>query len=242
MEWLRLYCDMPNDPKVGTLSDTQFRTWVELLCLAGKADAGGCTGVTLAEASWALRRDIAADLTELGGQRGLITIINNRVVITKWEKRQYKSDSSTERTRKWREKHSETSQERHGDGAEQRREETDTEKKKSKKFIPPTIEEVDAYCKERGNGVDVKKWHAHYTANGWKVGKNPMKNWRAAVITWEGGTAAGGERKKSPMRSAIDGMKGVKDVGQTYGGKDDPGTGAVVLTPDANGRYSHGGG
>jgi hypothetical protein len=35
--------------------------------------------------------------------------------------------------------------------------------------------------------VDPVKFHAHYTANGWKVGKNPMKNWKAAVVTWERG-------------------------------------------------------
>lgn len=57
--------------------------------------------------------------------------------------------------------------------------------KPAKRFIPPTVEEVRAYCQERDNGVDPEKFVAHYTSNGWKVGKNPMKNWRAAVITWE---------------------------------------------------------
>ena len=57
--------------------------------------------------------------------------------------------------------------------------------KPAKRFIPPTVEEVRAYCQERDNGVDPEKFVAHYTSNGWKVGKNPMRNWRAAVITWE---------------------------------------------------------
>lgn len=52
-------------------------------------------------------------------------------------------------------------------------------------FVPPTVEEVSAYCLERNNGVDPEKFVAFYTSNGWKVGKNPMKNWKAAVITWE---------------------------------------------------------
>lgn len=42
-----------------------------------------------------------------------------------------------------------------------------------------------AYCRERGNNVNPKKWYDHYTANGWKVGKNKMKDWKAAVRTWE---------------------------------------------------------
>lgn len=56
---------------------------------------------------------------------------------------------------------------------------------KERRFIPPTIEEVIAYCLERKNNVDPHKWHAWYSANGWMVGKNKMKDWKAAVRTWE---------------------------------------------------------
>lgn len=54
-----------------------------------------------------------------------------------------------------------------------------------KRFAPPTIEEVKNYCLERKNSVDAIKWHDHYTSNGWMVGKNRMKDWKAAVRTWE---------------------------------------------------------
>ena len=54
-----------------------------------------------------------------------------------------------------------------------------------KRFAKPTLEEVQAYCLERGKGVDPQKWYDYYSANGWKVGKNPMKDWKAAVRTWE---------------------------------------------------------
>lgn len=49
----------------------------------------------------------------------------------------------------------------------------------------PTLDQVIAYCKERGNPVDPHKWFNHYTANGWKVGKVPMRDWQATVRTWE---------------------------------------------------------
>ena len=49
----------------------------------------------------------------------------------------------------------------------------------------PTLEDVKAYCKERGNRVDPERFIDYYTSNGWKVGKNPMKDWKAAVRTWE---------------------------------------------------------
>lgn len=52
-------------------------------------------------------------------------------------------------------------------------------------FTKPTIEEVRDYCKERGMGVDADRWFAYYESNGWMVGRNKMKNWKFAVITWE---------------------------------------------------------
>ena len=57
--------------------------------------------------------------------------------------------------------------------------------KKSTKFIPPTLEEVTDYCKERKNRVDAGRFVDFYTAKGWMVGKNKMKDWKSAVRTWE---------------------------------------------------------
>jgi hypothetical protein len=53
------------------------------------------------------------------------------------------------------------------------------------KFIPPSIEEVTFYCNERSNSVDVNKWYDFYTSKGWMIGKNKMKDWKAAIRTWE---------------------------------------------------------
>jgi hypothetical protein len=55
----------------------------------------------------------------------------------------------------------------------------------SKRFIKPTIQDVFEYCQERKNNVNPEKWYDHYESNGWKVGKNAMKDWKAAVRTWE---------------------------------------------------------
>jgi hypothetical protein len=57
---------------------------------------------------------------------------------------------------------------------------------KNKNFTPPTLQEVKNYCQERNNSVNPEKWISHYQSNGWKVGKNSMKDWKAAVRTWEG--------------------------------------------------------
>jgi predicted phage replisome organizer len=56
---------------------------------------------------------------------------------------------------------------------------------RSKRFVPPTVEEVKAYCLERGNCVDPQRFVDYYSSNGWMVGKNKMKDWKAAVRTWE---------------------------------------------------------
>lgn len=61
----------------------------------------------------------------------------------------------------------------------------DIDKKPPKRFTAPSLEDVKAYCEERKNNVDAERFINYYTANGWKVGKNPMKDWRAAVRSWE---------------------------------------------------------
>src|SRR5262249_21992676 len=61
-----------------------------------------------------------------------------------------------------------------------------TDTKPPKRFKPPTVAEVAAYCRERGNSVDAEKFVDHYTSKGWVVGRSPMKDWKAAVrSTWE---------------------------------------------------------
>ena len=49
----------------------------------------------------------------------------------------------------------------------------------------PTVEEVAAYCRERGNRVDAERFVDFYASKGWKVGNQPMKDWKACVRTWE---------------------------------------------------------
>ena len=56
---------------------------------------------------------------------------------------------------------------------------------KGQKFTPPTLEEVEEYCFERNNGIDAQSFIDFYQSKGWMVGKNKMKDWKAAVRTWE---------------------------------------------------------
>ena len=56
---------------------------------------------------------------------------------------------------------------------------------KKERFVKPTLEEVEAYISEKGYCVNAQQFIDYYTSNGWKVGRNPMKDWKAAVRTWE---------------------------------------------------------
>ncbi len=57
-------------------------------------------------------------------------------------------------------------------------------KPKSTRFVKPKKTELDAYCKKMNYGVNTDRFLSHYNSNGWKVGKNPMKSWEAALKTW----------------------------------------------------------
>jgi hypothetical protein len=76
---------------------------------------------------------------------------------------------------------------------EKEKEEKEEEKEKERgkqpkqkgKFTIPTIQEVQEYCKTQKYLLDIVKWFAFYESNGWKVGKNPMKSWKASLTYWE---------------------------------------------------------
>lgn len=61
----------------------------------------------------------------------------------------------------------------------------ESEGKKIKRFVKPTVEQVQEYCDSRNNGISGQEFIDYYDSIGWNVGKKPMKDWQAAVRTWE---------------------------------------------------------
>lgn len=118
LPWLRLYKDVIDNPKTGNLKDSEFRLFIEILCVVSENN----DGISKEFISWRLRKSITKPIRELI-KRGLIiedTDINGNTVffVNGWEKRQFPSDSSSERTRRYRNRIKkcdgyETSQERH---------------------------------------------------------------------------------------------------------------------------------
>lgn len=69
---------------------------------------------------------------------------------------------------------------------------------KYKRFTPPSVEEVKSYCNERKNSVDPESFVDFYSSKGWMIGKNKMKDWKAAVRTWEQHDFASKQKKQNP--------------------------------------------
>ena len=145
-------------------------------------------------------------------QFGMIEIINNTVTIPNWEKHQSLDayELAKEKTRKRVAAHRERQKAIAGsvtgsvtegvtvtvcNATDKIREDEIREDEsrgdiveaapRAKRFIPPTVDEVRAYCQDRQNGVDPQRFVDYYSSNGWMVGKNKMKDWKAAVRTWE---------------------------------------------------------
>lgn len=96
-------------------------------------------------------------------------------------------------------------------------------------FQKPTLDEVRAYCAERGNKVDPEAFFDFYESKGWMVGKSHMKDWKASVRTWEKREKEVAPRKREKRREtvfehnlrAIDQVMGTNMHGQFYGGMND---------------------
>lgn len=70
------------------------------------------------------------------------------------------------------------------DNVNAKKKDTSVSKEKASRFIPPSIEDIKAYCEEKGYKLDYDRFIDYYTSNGWMVGKNRMKDWRACVRNW----------------------------------------------------------
>jgi len=106
---------------------------------------------------------------------------------------------------------------------------------KRKRFEKPTLSEIKAYCIERGNKVDAQHFFDYYESNGWRVGKNSMKNWQAAVRTWEKNsyTNTTKQTKKTNTEQTLDAIYKVMNESEVeYGESGCNGSNSVVTVND----------
>ena len=106
---------------------------------------------------------------------------------------------------------------------------------KRKRFEKPTLSEIKEYCIERGNKVDAQHFFDYYESNGWRVGKNSMKNWQAAVRTWEKNsyTNTTKQTKKTNTEQTLDAIyKVMNEIEVEYGESGCNGSNSVVTVND----------
>ena len=177
--WFRMYHEFATDPKMQMMSEAYQRRWLMLLC-------GRCSndGETFHDDEIAFQLRVSLDdwmeTKAVFIAKNLIDSDNN---ILAWDERQYVSDSSTARVKK----HREQKKQQCNVSVTPPDTDTDTEQKhkKNSRFAPPSVSEVADYCKERNNHIDPNHFVDHYSANGWKRGNTPIKDWKACVRTWE---------------------------------------------------------
>ena len=193
LPWFRLYAETIDDGKLRLLAYEDRWHFIAILCLKCSGDLEGKKeyrdrliatklGLSVSELDSVKKRLLEVDL------------IDDNFQPVAWDARQFKSDNSAERTRKYRIKkrssdNSVTSQQRHGDGPD-----TDTDKKKGvspvkkkavSRFKKPSLQEIREYVSTRDIQIDAERFFDFYESNGWKVGRNSMKCWKSSVRTWE---------------------------------------------------------
>ena len=183
LPWFRVYRELKDDPKVGTLDDASFRVFIESLCWACEKGNGGGTGLTVETSEWAFRRNVTQSLQSLFQKQLLAVSETGEIVVPKWSERQKMSDSSAERVRKYRVKHGVTLQKRSSNAIEENRIEENRidktppvapkgsgvpafsllqlpEKIRTQKFK----DAFDAWIKNRMASKKVKDWNALFAA------------------------------------------------------------------------------
>lgn len=214
VKWIKICTDIFGDEKILLIenmpeADGIIVIWFKLLCLAGKQNN---SGVFMLNDRIAYTDEMLATIfrrplntirlaLETFKQFKMIEIIENTITIPNWEKYQSLDalETAREKTRRRVAAHREKQKQLIGGNAcnvtvtpldknkirEDIEKDKESKKKASSRFIPPSLDEVKWYCIQRNNNVDAERFIDYYTSNGWKVGKNSMKDWKAAVRTWE---------------------------------------------------------
>ena len=111
---------------------------------------------------------------------------------------------------------------------------------KRKRFEKPTLSQISQYCLERNNNVNAEQFYDYYESNGWKVGKNAMKDWKACVRTWERNGYDKPIKKKNNKQDTLNDMR---DLMNEYGGvneqSNEPSTEDTGSTIDIEYRVEH---
>ena len=214
IKWIKITTDIFDDEKILLIesmpdADAIIVIWFKILVLAGKTNNCGLLTIndTIPYSDEMLATIFRRPLNtvrmalEVFEQFGMIDIINDTIAIPKWDKHQNIEGmdkirrQNRERKRRQRERESQLllddnmSRDTSRDVTQQNKnknKDKDKDKEINRgRFTPPTLSEVQDYISEKGYHIDAESFIDFYESKGWMVGKNKMKDWKAAVRTWE---------------------------------------------------------
>lgn len=203
-------------------ADTIIVLWFELLSLAGRCNSDGVLmlnertpyNAKMLATIFSRPADMVNRALDIFESYGMIEIVDGAITIPNWSKHQNSTGMEKIREQnKCRQAEFRSRQKKSISGEAEQPKQTEAfkaaesivlepkfeakiEKTKVKKFVKPTIPEIEEYCRQRQNDVDAEKFFYHYESKGWMIGKSPMKDWKATVHTWEK------ERKKGGINDA----------------------------------------
>lgn len=195
MRWLKLHNDIIDDEKIRMLAFEDRWHYVAILVCknAGMLDDGSA----ILERKLGVKLGLSSrELDETKRRLMEVELIDDNWQPLAWDERQKSSDpNAAERQRKYMARMKQKRESRVSDALVTRNlqveEEVEVEKElkeigtKRKRFAPPTLEDVAERCREMGYTVNPERFIAHYSANGWKVGRNAMKCWKSALAGWQ---------------------------------------------------------
>ena len=201
--WIKLHRSLL-DSDIWKMENQPFdmrSAWIDLLMLANHEDkeiiidyklvtvkrGQFITSVRKLGERWKWGKDRVLKYLRILEQTGMVTRVSDThktlLTIVNYAKFQDCQDTDEDTGKDTVEDTNET-QRRHG-SATNKNIKNDKEINNNRTFSKPTVDEVKAYCLERGNGIDANKFVNFYESKGWMIGKNKMKDWKAAVRTWE---------------------------------------------------------
>ena len=210
VKWIKIVVDIFNDEKMLLIeqlpeADSIMVCWFKLLCLAGTQNNDGVLllnnriAYTDEMLAAVFRRPLQTVRLALATfeEFGMIEIINGAITIPNWGKHQNIDgiDKVREQTRK-RVNEYRDRQKLLAEGSnvtcnvtvtESNGADIDKDKKKKKNtiFVPPTVEEIKAYCNEKGYDIDAEFFYNYYNSSHWiKKNGDPVLNWKQTIVTW----------------------------------------------------------
>ncbi len=237
IKWIKLSTDIFNYRKIRAIEalpdgDTIIVIWLKLLILAGEINDGGLIYFTrdIPYTDQLMASQFGRPLTTIQlalstfEKFGMIQITDSLIEVSNWEKYQNVEglekirEQNRIRKRNQREREKQllleshvTSRDSHATDKNRedktRIDEIRKEVSAAKRFTPPTVDEVKAYCDERGNSVDPERFVDFYASKGWMVGKTKMKDWKATVRNWERSEKAKTTTTQHPDKSKKAGLE-----------------------------------